>query len=63
MAKAKTTETVETVETPVYPIITMPYVTDWVLAQVEGTFSPEALNERSKYVDYNGERGFFTRNV
>ena len=59
MAKTKNTEPEVSV---VFPTITMPYVTDGVLAEVEGTFSPVEINEKSKYVKYGDEYGFFTRN-
>ena len=65
MAKAKIlpTDVEETVSEIVYPVITMPYVTDGVVAQVEGTFSPESLGEHSKYVKFGEEYGYFTRNI
>ena len=54
---------VELVKEAEYPVITMPYVTDGVLGEVQGTFSPVSLGDSSKYVKFGDEYGYFTRNV
>jgi hypothetical protein len=61
--KAPETKVVKAETQEVYPTITMPYVTDGVMTEVEGTFSPKALNEKSKYIKYEDRYGYFTRNV
>lgn len=41
--------------------ITMPYVIDGKETQVKGYFTNAPINDRSKYVNYEGQLGYFTR--
>lgn len=41
--------------------ITMPYVVDGKETQVKGYFTNAPINERSKYVNYQGTLWYFTR--